>query len=181
MQGAAARHRLLTCAWDPSHVHQRQQRRRSPCCVLERGVRRHSASEVSPPGTGARVSERCNYVRAGTAQKRRHFSLSTPAVAGAACALCSRVLLLPRAERVRRVVDLLLTAQIPHGVDVGAQPLPFNSGDSSTVSSSSTLVAHIASFLCPRYHFASASNTAYVCCCPTSPVTFETVPVRLCN
>jgi hypothetical protein len=57
-------------------------------------------------------------------------------------------------------VDVLLTSQFPQGVDVGALPLPFSGGGGG--SSSSTLVTHVVSALCPRYHFASFSNVAYV-------------------
>ena len=42
-----------------------------------------------------------------------------------------------------------------------ATALPQTSGGGSS-SSSSTLVAHVVSALCPRYHFASFSNVAYV-------------------
>ncbi len=57
---------------------------------------------------------------------------------------------------------MLLTSQFPQGVDVGALPVPFSSDSDSAVSSSSTLISHVASVLCPRYHFTSFSNTAYV-------------------
>ena len=59
---------------------------------------------------------------------------------------------------------MLLTSQFPQGVDVGALPMPFSGGGggSSSSSSSSTLITHVVSALCPRYHFASFSNIAYV-------------------
>ena len=64
---------------------------------------------------------------------------------------------------------MLLTSQFPQGVDVGALPMPFSGGgggggggSSSGGSSSSTLITHVVSALCPRYHFASFSNIAYV-------------------
>jgi hypothetical protein len=58
---------------------------------------------------------------------------------------------------------VLLTSQFPQGVDVGALPMPFSGGGGgSSSSSSSTLITHVVSALCPRYHFASFSNIAYV-------------------
>jgi hypothetical protein len=42
--------------------------------------------------------------------------------------------------------------------------MPFSGGGGggSGSSSSSTLITHVVSALCPRYHFASFSNIAYV-------------------